>query len=159
MPHVKKGLNRIACQVAFRAGALAALVNFAAIYAIEQLGIKPGTGGLAQLVFGHALGPLESGLFHLMIGIAMAFPFVVVRNYLVGPGWLRGLLFAQVAGALQLFVVLPLTGHGIAGSHISPTTPLLAWSLTALYGVVLGDVTQRFIDRQRFALLQRSGAR
>ncbi len=77
------------------------------------------------------------------MGIAMAVAYVVlVRDFLRGPGWLRGLIFAQIPGILQLFWVLPALGHGIGGWQISAVTPLLAWSLNALYGIVMGWVAE-----------------
>ena len=132
------------------AGAIGAIVNSIAIRATMASGLKPGTGGLARLVFGRPIGPVGSEIFHLTLGIGMAVAYVVVgRDRLPGPGWVRGLLFAQVPGALQLFAVLPMTGHGIGGSAISPVTPLLAWSLNALYGAVMGEAVERLDPRAR----------
>jgi hypothetical protein len=126
------------------AGSIAGIVNSVATHGTQAVGLKSGTGGLARLVFGHSIGALESEVFHLALGIAMALVYVlVVRDRLRGPGWLRGVVFAQLAGAIQLLGVLPLTGHGVGGYQISPITPLFAWSLNALYGVVLGELVER----------------
>lgn len=123
------------------AGAIGAIVNSVAIEAVKASGLNPGTGGLAKLVFGHPLSRIGSEGFHFCMGVAMATTYVVIaRKYLPGPGWLRGLIFVQIPGAIQLLWVLPATGHGLGGSKISPITPLLAWSLNALFGVVFGAI-------------------
>jgi hypothetical protein len=126
------------------AGLIASIVNSLAIHATLAVGLKSGTGGLARLFFGHSIGTLASDVFHLALGVAMALVYVlVIRDRLRGPGWLRGVVFAQLPGAIQLIGVLPLTGHGAGGYEISPVTPLFAWSLNASYGVVMGELAER----------------
>lgn len=126
------------------AGSIAGIVNSVAIHATQAVGLKSGTGGLARLVFGHSIGSLGSEVFHLALGVAMALVYVlVVRDRLRGPGWLRGVVFAQLPGAIQLLGVLPLTGHGVGGYQISPVTPFFAWSLNALYGAAIGELVER----------------
>jgi hypothetical protein len=126
------------------AGLIAGIVNSVAIHATQAVGLKSGTGGLARLVFGHSIGALGSEVFHLALAVAMALVYVlVVRDRLCGPGWLRGVVFAQLPGAIQLLGVLPLTGHGVGGYQISPVTPVFAWSLNALYGAVMGELVER----------------
>lgn len=126
------------------AGVLAAIVNSLAIAATKAVHLKPGTGGLASLVFGHPLGAVGSQVFHLALGTGMGIAYtVLVRRILLGPGWLRGLAFVQVPAVIQLFWVLPETGHGTAGTHLSMATPALAWSLNALFGVTLGFLVER----------------
>ncbi len=68
---------------------------------------------------------------------------LLARDRLPGPGWLRGLIFVQVPGALQLLWVLPALGHGLGGGRISAATPLLAWSLNAFFGIVVGAIAAR----------------
>ena len=123
------------------AGAAGSIANSLAIEAVKACGLKPGTGGLGRLVFGRELTRLNAEIFHFGMGVAMAATYVIfIRDHLRGPGWLRGLMYAQIPGALQLFWVLPATGKGIAGKRVSPSTPVLAWSLNALFGVVLGGL-------------------
>lgn len=55
-----------------------------------------------------------------------------------GPGWLRGMVFCQVPWLLQAFVVLPWTGAGMLGLHLSPMTPIASFLLNGLFGVTLG---------------------
>lgn len=128
-------------QIGSISGAVGAVGNSLAIEATKALGLKPGTGGLARLVFGHPLTRLQGEIFHFGMGVSMGVAYVlVVRDRLWGPGWLRGLLFAQVPGVMQLFWVLPSMGHGPGGIRISPLTPVLAWSLNALFGVIIGVI-------------------
>lgn len=120
-------------------GAVGAIANWLAIAGVKAAGLKPGTGGLARVLLRTTLSAPEAALFHLAMGIGMATAYVVVvRDLLPGPGWLRGLIFAQVPSVLQLFWVLPAVGAGMAGRNISPATPYLAWSLNAFFGVVIG---------------------
>gem|GEM_PF-5140500 len=58
--------------VAVTAGAVGALVNEVAIWVVKALGLKPGTGGLARLVFGVHLGTLEALAFHFFMGSSWA---------------------------------------------------------------------------------------
>jgi hypothetical protein len=126
------------------AGLIAGIVSSLAIHATLAVGLKSGTGGLARLVFGHSIGTLASDVFHLALGVAMALVYVlVIRDRLRGPGWLRGVVFVQLPGAIQLLGVVPLTGHGVGGYEISPVTPLFAWSLNTLYGVAMGELAER----------------
>ena len=130
------------------AGSIAAIVNSVAIHATQAVGLKPGTGGLARLVFGHSIGAVGSEVFHLALGVAMALVYVLlIRDRLRGPGWLRGVVFAQLPGAIQLLGVLPLTGHEVGGYGISPVTPLFVWLLNALYGAVMGEFVERRLRR------------
>jgi hypothetical protein len=90
------------------AGLIAAIVNSVAIHATQVVGLKSGTGGLVRLAFGHSIGALGSEVFHLALGVAMALVYVlVVRERLRGPQCLRGIVFAQLPGAIQLLGVLP----------------------------------------------------
>ncbi|GAC1413458.1 MAG: hypothetical protein NVS3B16_06500 [Vulcanimicrobiaceae bacterium] len=101
-------------------------------------------------MFGKPLGPLGAESFHLGMGIVMAVAYVVVaRDRLRGPGWFRGLLFAQIPGLVQLCAVLPLMGNGVGGSRLSPITPLLAWSINASYGAAMGALAERLLERDR----------
>ena len=83
-----------------------------------------------------------------MLGIGMAGTYVLIaRERIPGPGWRSGLIFVQIPGALQLFAVLPMTGHGIGGIRISEATPFLAWTLNAVYGIVMGAVVDKLFDQ------------
>lgn len=135
---------REAARIGLVSGSIGSVANSLAIESTKALGLKPGTGGLARLVFGRPLGKRDAELFHLAMGIGMATAYAYAfRDRLRGPGWLRGLAFAQIPGTLQLFWVLPASGHGPGGIRLSRATPLLAWSLNALYGIVVGTVAAR----------------
>lgn len=137
------------------AGVVAALANSAAIRLAQLSPVPPGTGGLAKMTLALAnqslatfglgsplpadFSPLGQQIFHLGIGATMALIYALfVYRWLNGPGWLRGLVFCQVMWLLQAFVVLPWTGAGLLGLHLSPLTPPLSFALNAVYGLVLG---------------------
>ena len=156
---------------ALGAGLLAALLNSVFIQLVKMIGIMPGKGGLSHLmlwlannvltVFGAGLhlpdhfGPLGQEVFHTVMGLLMALVYAFFfYHYLRGPDWLRGLLFSQFPWLLQVFVVLPWAGAGLLGLRLSPLTPVVSFSLNALYGATLG-VLYWPAPRQRIENIQR----
>lgn len=55
--------------------------------------------------------------FHVAVGLLMALAYVyVVEPLLKGGAWTKGFVYALAVWLLNAFVVLPLTGEGVAGS-------------------------------------------
>lgn len=139
------------------AGLIGSFANTVAIRLAQSLPIPAGTGGFAKLVLAttnHVLSSLSFAwrvpanfaavgqeVFHTIVGIVMAILYAVFfYRRLPGPGWLRGLLFCQIAWVIQAFVVLPWMGSGIMGLRLSPWTPCLSFSLNAVFGLTLGAI-------------------
>jgi hypothetical protein len=137
------------------AGLVGALLNTAATRLVRLAGIPPGTGGLSKMTLslGNAVlksldtgfrlpnefGPVGQEAFHTAMGLLMGLVYALFfYRLLPGPGWLRGLVFCQFPWLIQAFVVLPWTGAGILGLHLSPLTPVASFLLNGLYGVTLG---------------------
>ncbi len=140
---------------ALGAGLVGALVNTIAIRLVRLTDIPPGIGGLSRLTLAQGntlleslgsglrlpeeLEPVSQEVFHTVMGLLMGLVYALFfYRWLPGPGWLRGLIFCQVPWIMQAFVVLPWTGAGILGLHLSALTPAASFLLNALYGVTLG---------------------
>ncbi|MGE3913606.1 MAG: hypothetical protein AB7K36_29930 [Chloroflexota bacterium] len=80
---------------------------------------------------------------YLLGGLVWAILYTVVAEpRLVGPGWLRGLVFAAVPTVFSVIVFLPLVGGGVFGIAFDagPLPMLGNFILHAVYGVVLGEL-------------------
>lgn len=121
------------------AGSVAIAINTFILLAADWIPLATAHGGLLKLIKPVAAGPLHAlgvadawtrlGLpavgsatfktgFHVAVGLAMAvFYAFVVDPALRGPSWRKGFLYAVFAWLANAFIVLPLTGQGIAGSR------------------------------------------
>jgi len=110
---------------ALLAGAIAIVLNTAALAAADLVPLATAHGGLLRLLViltGGAIRVPISGLFqagfHILVGLAMAlFYAFAVEPLLPGPSWLRGLLYATAAWLANALIVLPATNEGFAGSR------------------------------------------
>jgi hypothetical protein len=143
---------------ALLAGAVAIVVNTAALAAAALVPLETARGGLLRLLVmltGGAV-PVPAGSafqtgFHIAVGLAMALVYAyALEPYLRGPGWVRGLVYAAAAWLANALVVLPATGEGFAGGrHL--TLAGMAWFAAAhtLFFVLLAIL---------YARLRRDGA-
>lgn len=81
---------------------------------------------------------------HLLNGAVMGLLFAMIRRYLPGPGWLRGLLFAQLENLL-LWPLMPLVDRyhparrdGVLAPAWSRMSLLVAVLRHAAYGITVG---------------------
>lgn len=81
---------------------------------------------------------------HMLNGVVMGLLFARVRRYLPGPGWLRGLLFAQLENLL-LWPLMPLVDRyhparrdGLLAPAWSRMSLLVAVLRHAAYGIAVG---------------------
>lgn len=128
--------SRIAAALA--SGAMAIILNTAALKLADAIHLPTARGGLLRLTsigisaivralgIDDSIGPLPtSGAFqlgfHLFVGILMAlfYAFVVEPRLRMNP-WAKGLACALAVWLLNALVVLPVTGEGFAGrAHLS----------------------------------------
>ena len=47
--------------------------------------------------------------------------FGLVHDYLFGPSWLRGVVFAGAAALIVMFIIAPLTGSGSVRADARPS--------------------------------------
>jgi hypothetical protein len=147
--------SRVSLGSAILAGLIGSFANTVAIRLAQATPIPPGTGGFAKLVLATLagaldrlglpwrvpsnFGPFGQEVFHTGVGVSMALLYALVfYRRLVGPGWLRGLIFCQIPWLIQAFIVLPWMGSGMLGLRLSPWTPATSFALNAVFGLLLG---------------------
>lgn len=93
--------------------------------------------------------PSTGWLFHFFVGTLLwggAFGFV--HDFLRGPSWLRGMLFAGLAALVVLLGVLPLTGAGLMGLKLGIAAPVVIVLFHLVYGVLLGAIYDKLLDTE-----------
>jgi len=162
--------RRPAIGAALAAGSIAIVLNSLALKAADLINLPTAKGGLLRLVTPW-LSPLlgASGVargwtavggpppksptfqigFHLAVGIlmALAYAFVIERR-LPGRPLVKGLLYALAVWLLNAFVVLPVTGEGIAGAtHLTIAGMMWFAAAHTLFFVALALLYASFQDR------------
>ena len=99
---------------------------------------------IAEMLAGLLGGSWMMGLsMHLTNGIVV-FPIVYVfglYNFLLGPPWLRGILWGVALWLMLEVVILPMTGAGVFSSNEGGGKPLMAALIAHLiYGALLGSL-------------------
>jgi hypothetical protein len=104
-------------------------------------------GGALRLIDGRRNLPLSSqAIFHIVTGLAMAVAYaLMIEPLLPGRPFSKGLAYGTVIWCVNAFLVLPLTGEGIAGSRNVNTIGLIVFAvahmtfflaLSMLYGAL-----------------------
>ena len=91
--------------------------------------------------------PISGLLFHFFVGTLLwgsAFGFV--HDYLFGPSWLRGVVFAAVAALIVMLVFAPLTGSGFLCLKLGLLAPVAVALFHLAYGAILGAIYGKLID-------------
>ena len=153
-------------EASLEAGAVAIVLNTAALRLADFISLPTAQGGLLRLIIPWLVGPTKaSGLsffwrhaggpppnspifqtgFHLAVGIAMAvFYAFVVEPFLAGRAVVQGLAYALAAWLLNAAVVLPLTGEGFAGNeHLALAGMVWFAAAHTLFFVILALLYQR----------------
>ncbi|MEJ0076338.1 MAG: DUF6789 family protein [Alphaproteobacteria bacterium] len=93
-------------------------------------------------------------LFHFFVGTLLwGGAFGLVHDWLVGPSWLRGMLFGAAAALVVMFGVAPLTGSGFLCLKLGVWAPIVVVFFHLSYGAILGLVYAKLVDTDeaRFA--------
>ena len=91
--------------------------------------------------------PVAGLLFHFFVGTLLwGAVFGIVHDYLFGPSWLRGVIFASGAALIVLFVIAPLTGSGMLCLKLGAFAPFVVALFHLAYGAILGGVYGKLID-------------
>ena len=86
-------------------------------------------------------------LFHFFVGTLLwGGAFGVAHDYLPGPSWLRGILFAVAASLIVMLAVLPAVGAGPFGMRCGPFAPLVFALFHLAYGATLGAIYGKLVD-------------
>lgn len=143
---------------AMLAGAIAIAVNTGLLAGADAAGLPTAHGGLLRLlqdVFAPAL-PIPSGTaiqlgFHVFVGLVMAIVYaVLLEAWLPGAPVLKGLMYAAVAWLMNVFVVLPLIGEGIAGGRHLDAAGIIGFAIAhTVFFVLLAVLYDAFVRRAR----------
>lgn len=102
------------------------------------------------LVVTEAVGvraPVAGLLFHFFVGALLwGALFGVLHDYLFGPSWLRGVIFASAAAVAVLFVIAPFTGAGVLCLKLGTFAPVVVSLFHLAYGAILGGVYGKLVD-------------
>ena len=91
--------------------------------------------------------PVTGLLFHFFVGTLLwgsAFGFL--HDYLFGPSWLRGVIFASGAALVVMLAVAPLTGSGFLCLKLGAFAPVVVALFHLAHGAILGAVYGKLID-------------
>ena len=91
--------------------------------------------------------PITGLLFHFFVGTLLwgsAFGFL--HDYLFGPSWLRGVVFASGAALIVMFAIAPLTGSGFLCLKLGAFAPMVVALFHLAHGAILGAVYGKLID-------------
>jgi hypothetical protein len=91
--------------------------------------------------------PVAGLLFHFFVGTLLwGGVFGVLHDYLPGPSWLRGIVFAGGAALVVMFVFAPLTGSGFLCLKLGAFAPVVVALFHLAYGAILGGIYGKLID-------------
>jgi len=91
--------------------------------------------------------PVAGWLFHFFVGTLLwGGTFGFLHDFLPGPSWLRGVLFATAAAAIVLLVIAPLSGAGFLCLKNGIFAPFVVAFFHLAYGAILGAVYGKLID-------------
>jgi hypothetical protein len=91
--------------------------------------------------------PVAGWLFHFFVGTLLwggAFGFL--HDFLPGPSWMRGTIFAAGAALIVLMVFAPLTGAGFLCLEFGWFAPVVIALFHLAYGGMLGAIYGKLID-------------
>lgn len=91
--------------------------------------------------------PAVGWLFHFFVSTLLwGGVFGFAHNYLFGPSWLRGIVFAAAAALIVMFGVMPATGAGLLGLKLGVFVPIVIVLFHLSYGAMLGAIYGKLVD-------------
>ena len=91
--------------------------------------------------------PVTGLLFHFFVGTLLwGSTFGLMHDYLLGPSWLRGVVFAGGAALIVMLIVAPLTGSGFLCLRLGLFAPVVVALFHLAYGAILGAIYGKLID-------------
>ena len=159
---------------ALLAGTIAIVLNIFVLDALKNAGVETLGGGLQKLMRAKLSGiVLSTGLadawassglpgsdapsfktgFKVTVGLLMALIYALLFEPLLrGSSFRKGLITAVPFWLLNAFVVLPLLGHGIAGTRLLTILGLLSYAFAhtlffVIVALVYGELSRRFRSR------------
>ena len=147
------------------ASTIALAANMALLAVASIAGISTGQGGLFRLfapVIRHLAGslrlidgrsnlpPPSQAIFHVLTGLAMAVAYaLIIDPMLPGRPFSKGLVYGTAIWCLNAFLVLPLTGEGIAGTRNVNAVGLIVFAVAHMtFFLALSMLYRRLLFRQ-----------
>jgi len=91
--------------------------------------------------------PVAGWLFHFFVGTLLwGGLFGFAHDFLPGPSWVRGVVFATVAALIVLFGIAPFTGAGVFCLKLGIFAPAVIGLFHLAFGAILGAVYGKLID-------------
>jgi hypothetical protein len=91
--------------------------------------------------------PVAGLLFHFFVGTLLwGGAFGYAHDFLPGPSWVRGMIFAAGAALIVLLVFAPLSGAGLLCRGLGWFAPVVVTLFHLTYGAILGAVYGKLID-------------
>ena len=86
-------------------------------------------------------------LFHFFVGTLLwGGVFGIAHDWLVGPSWVRGVLFGSATALVVMLGVAPLTGSGFLCLKLGVLAPIVVALFHLSYGAILGLVYGKLVD-------------
>jgi hypothetical protein len=86
-------------------------------------------------------------LFHFFVGTLLwGSLFGFLHDWLIGPSWLRGIMFGAAAALVVMLGVAPLTGSGFLCLKLGVWAPVVVALFHLAYGAILGLVYGKLLD-------------
>jgi hypothetical protein len=93
--------------------------------------------------------PVTAWLFHFFVGTLLwGGLFGFAHDYLRGPSWVRGVIFAAGAAMIVLVGIAPFTGAGLFGLELGVAAPVIVTLFHLAYGAILGAIYGRLVDTE-----------
>jgi hypothetical protein len=91
--------------------------------------------------------PVAGLLFHFFVGTLLwggAFGFL--HDFLPGPSWVRGMIFAAGAALAVFLAIGPFTGAGFFCLKLGGFAPVVVALFHLAYGAILGGIYGKLVD-------------
>jgi len=91
--------------------------------------------------------PVTGLLFHFFVGTLLwggAFGFL--HDFLPGPSWVRGIIFATAAALIVFIGIAPYTGAGLFCLKLGLYAPAVVALFHVAHGAILGGIYGKLID-------------
>ena len=93
--------------------------------------------------------PVTAWLFHFFVGTLLwGGVFGFAHDYLPGPSWARGAIFALGGAVIVLVGIAPFTGAGLFGLELGVFAPVIVTLFHLAYGGILGAIYGTLVDTE-----------
>lgn len=93
--------------------------------------------------------PVTGWVFHFFVGTLLwGGVFGFAHDYLPGPSWVRGAIFALGAAMIVLVGIAPFVGAGLFGLDLGAFAPVIVTLFHLAYGAILGFIYGKLVDTE-----------